>query len=160
MTNEKQMSSVILAETIEGFNGLTIQSKINDSSYYNSEEYGVESDPKSDQLVATHIRNGNKRKGTDTNTTNKNSPQMLLISGLIPEITPVVISSAPRIADSVTAITGTLHTRSTILLKDIVTDAVHSAARVFKYITVVNWIDTDGEILRDGKTVRIPPQID
>ena len=36
--NERRISSDILAETIKVFNGLTIQSTINDSEYYDSEE--------------------------------------------------------------------------------------------------------------------------
>ena len=54
MTSERRISSNILAETIKGFNGLTIQSTINDSAYYYSEEDASESYPKSDSLVATH----------------------------------------------------------------------------------------------------------
>ena len=49
VTNEWQISSDILAETIKGFNGLTIKSTFNDSTYCNSEEDDAESDPKSDQ---------------------------------------------------------------------------------------------------------------
>ena len=59
MTNERRISSNILAETIKEFNGLTIQSKINDSAYYDSEEDDTKSDPKSDSLVATHTGDGN-----------------------------------------------------------------------------------------------------
>ena len=36
--NKRRISSDILSETIKGFNGLTVQSTINDSAYYNSEE--------------------------------------------------------------------------------------------------------------------------
>ena len=36
MTNERRISSDIPAETIKQFNGLTIQSTINDSAYYYS----------------------------------------------------------------------------------------------------------------------------
>ena len=38
MTNERRISLEILAETIKGYNGLTIQSTINDSEYYDSDE--------------------------------------------------------------------------------------------------------------------------
>ena len=38
VTIERRITLDILAETIRGFNGLTIQSTINDSAYYNSEE--------------------------------------------------------------------------------------------------------------------------
>ena len=84
--NERQISSDILAETIKGFNGFTLQSTINNSAYYYSEENDAEIDPKSDQLVATHTSDGMKIKVTDTDTTNRNPPQKLLINWLIPEI--------------------------------------------------------------------------
>ena len=35
VTNERRISSKILVEMIKGLNGLTIQSPINDSEYYN-----------------------------------------------------------------------------------------------------------------------------
>ena len=38
MTNERRIYSDIMAETIKGFNGLTIQSTMNDSTYCDSEE--------------------------------------------------------------------------------------------------------------------------
>ena len=58
MTNEMQIYLDILAETIIGFNGLTLQSKINNSAYCDSEEDDSESDTKSDQLVDTHTIDG------------------------------------------------------------------------------------------------------
>ena len=69
MTSEGQISSYMLAETINGFNELTIQSAINDL-----EEDGVESNPK----VATY-------------TTNKNSPHKSILNRLIPKIIPGAI---------------------------------------------------------------------
>ena len=59
--NERQISSEIMAEAIKVFNELTLRSKINDSGYSNSDEDDTESDPKSDQLVATHTSEGKKR---------------------------------------------------------------------------------------------------
>ena len=78
MTNEGRISSEILSETIKGFNGLMIQSTINDSKYYDSEEVDAESDPNSNPKVATH-------------TTNRNYEHKLLINRLIPEIIPAAI---------------------------------------------------------------------
>ena len=74
VSNERLISSDILAETIKGFQGLMIQSTIKDYSYYNSEENVAESDPKSYPLVTTHTSDRNKRKITDTDTTKGNSP--------------------------------------------------------------------------------------
>ena len=91
VTNERRISSNILAETIKGFKLLTLDSTINDSEYYNSEEDGAERYPKSDQLVATCTSDGKKRKVADTGTTNGNSPHKLLINRFIPEIIPVII---------------------------------------------------------------------
>ena len=66
---------VILEETLKGFKILTLHSTIKYSAYYNSDEDDTESDPKIDPLVATHTSDGNKRKLTDTDTTNINYPQ-------------------------------------------------------------------------------------
>ena len=51
-----------------------------------------------------------------------------------------------------------MHAAHTILLKDIVTDAARSAARVFKYPPVVNWKDKHGMIPRDVNTATMPPR--
>ena len=91
VTNERQLSSDILAETIKGFKGLTIQSTIKNSTYYNSEEDDAESDTKIDQVVATHTSDGKKRKVADNYTTNGKFPHKILMNRLIPEITPVTI---------------------------------------------------------------------
>ena len=68
-----------------------IQSTINDSTYYDSEENGAERDPNSNPKVANNTSGGKKRKVTDADTTNRNSPRKLLINRLIPEIIPVSI---------------------------------------------------------------------
>ena len=81
----------ILAETIKAFKGLTLEPTINDSAYYHSDKNDAESDPKSDPLVATHTREGKKRKITDTDTTNVNSPHKLIFNQLIPWIIPGAI---------------------------------------------------------------------
>ena len=119
--NKRRISSEILAETIKGFNGLTIQSTINDSAYYDSEEDGAESDPNSDPNVATHTSDGTKRKVTDTDTINGNSPSKLLINRLIPEIIIVAISPIDQnIAKDDAGIGETFHARYSIISKEIV----------------------------------------
>ena len=50
VTNERQISSEILVKTIKGFNGLRIQSTINDYAYYDSEEDDAESDKKNQSI--------------------------------------------------------------------------------------------------------------
>ena len=115
VTNERRISSDILENMIKGFEGLTLQSTINDSAYYDSDESESESDPKIDQLVATCTSVRTKRKVTDTDTTNRNSPHLLLINRLIPEIIPVIIPKIDLlIADGVTASKGNLHACQTI----------------------------------------------
>ena len=143
--NERQISLDILAEMIKGFKGLTLQSTMNYSAYYHSDENDAKSDPKSDELVDTHSSDGKKRRVTDTDTTNGTSPHKLLINRLIPDIIPVVILPMNQTTvDGVAEIGGTLHAVRMILFKDIVVDAVCSAACVFKYPTVVQWKETDG----------------
>ena len=127
--NEKQISSDILEETIKGFKILTLQSTINDSAYNNSEEDDTESYPNSDPKVATHTSEGNKIKFTDTETTNGNYPHKSLINRLIPEIILFIIPQIDqKIADGVMASGETLYARRTIPSKEIVMDAVRSAA--------------------------------
>ena len=58
--NERRIFSNILSETIKLFKGLTIQSIINNSLYYHSEEDDAESDPNSDTKVATHTSDRKK----------------------------------------------------------------------------------------------------
>ena len=78
-------------------------------------------------------------KVTDTETSNGNSPQKLLINRIIPEIIPFFIPPIePTTTDGVVASGGTLHVRRTIISKTIVTDMACSAAHVFKDPMVVN----------------------
>ena len=120
--------TVIVAETIKVFNGLTLPSTINNYRYYNSDKDDAESDPKSVQLVATRTNDGKRKKVTDTGTNNENYPQKLLISRTIPVIIPPI---DPPIVDGVAEIIGTFHARQTITLKGIVTNAARSGAHVF-----------------------------
>ena len=117
--NKRIISSDILAETIKGFKGLTLQSTINDFAYYNAEEDDAESDPNSDPKVATQTSDRKKRKVTDTENTNVNSPHKLLINWLIPDIIPVVILpiKLPTV-DGVAEIEGTLHAASVTISFD------------------------------------------
>ena len=64
-TNERRNTLDMLAETLKG---LTLDSTINDSAYYNSDK----SDAKGNPLLATHTSDRKKRKVTDTDTTNGN----------------------------------------------------------------------------------------
>ena len=59
MTNERRISSDILAKTINAFNLLKIKSTTNDSAYCESEEDDAEKYTNSDPKVATHTINGN-----------------------------------------------------------------------------------------------------
>ena len=150
VTNERRISSDIMAEAIRGFNGLTIQSKIKDSVYYISEENDPESDPNSNSLVATHTSDGKKRKVTDTDTTNGNCPHKLLINRIVPEINPVAIPPIDQtITEDATGSGETFHAGCTILSKEIVTDTACSAAHFFRTPADVSRHGTDGTTPRD-----------
>ena len=68
--SERRNTLDMLVETLKV---LTFNSTINDSKYYNSDKDDAESNPKMYALVATNTSGGNKRKVTDTDTTNRNS---------------------------------------------------------------------------------------
>ena len=147
--NERQISSNILAETIKVFKGLTLDSTINDSAYYHSEEDDAEIDPNRNPKVATHTNGGKKRKVTDTDTTNGNYPRKLLINRLIPVTIPTIDQ---KISEDTAGIGDTLHARRTILSKEIVTNAARRSARVLWTLADVIWHGTDGTTPRDGNT--------
>ena len=105
LTSERRTNSDELAKTLKG---LMIDSTINDSAYYSSDKNDIEGDPKSNRLVATHTIDGKKRKITDNDTTNGNSPQKSLINRTIPIIIPPI---DPRIPDRVAAGRGTTYAR-------------------------------------------------
>ena len=93
---------------------MTLDSTINDSAYYHPEEDDAEIDPNSDPKVATHTSDGKKRKVTDTDTTNRNYTQKLLIIQTIPVIvSPIYLP----IVDKVAASRGNLHAVRVVPLK-------------------------------------------
>ena len=149
--NERRITLDILAEML---NGLTLHSTIINSAYYNTDGYDAESDSKSDPLVATHTSDGKKIKSTDTDNTNRNSPQTLLINRTISVIIPPI--NLP-IANAVAADRGTTHAHQTISSKVVVTDAARSGARVFRDPTTINRKDMDGTIPQYRNTSKIPP---
>ena len=114
MTSERRISLDILAETINGFNQLTIQSTVNDSEYYDSEENNAESDPNSDKKLATY-------------TTNGNFPHKLLTNREIPAIVQGVIPLVKQTtADLFATSRRTLHVVRSVLHKEIVTGVPRS----------------------------------
>ena len=126
---------------------MTLHSIINDPANYNSDKDDTESDPKIDPLVAPHTSDRKKRKVADTDTTNGNSPQTLLINRTIPVI---ILPINPPIVGRFPAGIMTVHVHQTIALKLIVTDVARIGACVFQYPEAVNWKDTDGTIPWDG----------
>ena len=154
VTNERQIASDILKETIKYFHGVMIQSTIRNSAYYDSEEHDAVSDPKSDSLVATSTSNGNKRKITDTDTTNGNSPHRLISNQIIPKIIPGAIYPIDQtIMEYVAGIVETLDAHQTVISKEIVTDVAHSGARIFRTPREVRRTGRDGTTPRDGNIV-------
>ena len=75
ITNERQISSDSLTETLKLFNRLTLQSTINNSAYDHSNKHVTKSNQKIDPLVDTNNSDRKKVKITDTDTTKGNSPQ-------------------------------------------------------------------------------------
>ena len=125
--SERRISLDILAETMNGFNELKIQSTINDSAYYDQEENDAESDPNSNPKVATYTTNENSSHKL---LTNREMPA--IIQGVIP---PVIQTTA----DGVAINRGALHAVCTVLQKEIVTGATRSTAGVIKDTLLKNW---------------------
>ena len=97
MTSDRRISLDILSETMNGFTELTIQSTIDDSEYYDSEEDDAEIEPNSDLKVAIY-------------TTNVNSPHKLLTNREIPAIIQGIIPPVNQTtADGVATSRGDLH---------------------------------------------------
>ena len=159
VTNERQISSNILAETIKVFKRLTLQSTINDSAYYNSEEDVDERYPKIDPLIDTQTSDKNERKITDTDTTKGIDPHKLSTNREIPEIIQGLIPPVNQTtSDGVTTSRRDLHAVRTVLHKEIVTGATRSTAGVLKNPPVINYKDTSGKITVDRNTIGIPPR--
>ena len=145
-TSKRRNTSDILAETLKG---LTLDSTINDSAYYNSDEYHAEGNPKSNPLAATRTSDRKKIIVTDTDTTNINSLKTFLINRTLPMIIPPI---DPLIADGIAASKGTTYARQTTYLKVIVTYTARSGVRVFRNPADVNRTDTYRTIPQDGNT--------
>ena len=128
---------------------MTLDSTINDSACYNSDEDDAESDQKRDSLVATHTSDRKKRKVTDADTTNINSPQKILIKRTLPMIIPPI---DPWVEDGVEAGRGTTYARQTLYLEVIIPDAAHSGAHVFRTPADTSQTNRDEKNPRDGNT--------
>ena len=113
---------------------MTIQSTINDSAYYDSEEDDAESNPNSDPKVDTHTSDGY-------------SPHKLLINRIISEIIPVAIPPIDQTIAEYAALSGdTLRARCTILSKEIVTDTARSAAHVSGLLSTQTGMERTGPL--------------
>ena len=148
MISERQISSDIITEPINGFNELTIKSTIN-----NSEEDEAETDPNSNPKVANY-------------TTNGNYPYKLILNRLIPEIIPGAIRPIDQtITEEVEGIRETLDAHQMVLLKEIVTDTASSGAHILRSPREVSRTDRDGTTPQYGKNavaaafkfVTVPP---
>ena len=118
---------------------MTLQSTINDSIDDHSNQNFAKSDPKSDQLIATHTSDGKKRKITDTDITKGNYPHKLLAKREIPAIIPTFVPPVnQKTADGVATSVRVLHEVRAVLRKEIVTEAICSTAGVLKDTLVVN----------------------
>ena len=128
-----------LAETINGFNGLEIQSTINDYLYDDSEEDDAESDPNRDPRTATYTTNGNPHH---TLLTNREIPAIIQVA-----IPPVNQTTADGVATS----RGDLYAVRTVPHKEIVTGATRSTLGVLNDPPVINWKEASGPIPVDKK---------
>ena len=146
LTSERLNNLDALSETLKV---LTLDSTVDNSAYYNSDKNDAEDEPKRNPLVDTHTSDGKKRKVTDTDTTNRNSPQKLLINRTIPTIIPPI---DPWITDGVAAVRGTTHAHQTPTLKVIVPDAARSGALFLQTPGDVSRMGRDGTTPRDGNT--------
>ena len=139
-TNERRISSSIMAETIKGFNGLTIQSIINNSAYYDLEEDDAESDPNSDPKVDTHTAN---RNSPQKSLTNREIPA--IIQGVIPLVNQTTSGGVATSRRGIRAVCA-------VLRKEIFAGAMRSTAGFLKDPNVINWKDTIGTIPVDRNT--------
>ena len=116
------------------------------------------SDPKSDQLVATHTSDRKKINITYTDTTKVNSPQKLLTNREIPAIIPVVVPPVNQMTtDGVVTSGRALYVVRAVLRKEIFKGATCSAAGVLKDPPMVNWKDSSRTVPLDRNTVGMPP---
>ena len=109
---------------VEALNKLTI----NDAVYYESDSANAKDtkvNPTSDPNTATHTSDGKKRKVTETS--NGYLQQKLLSNRTLPIIT---ITIDPQTYDRISTCSGTPHTIVTHLMKEFITDAARSSARV------------------------------
>ena len=110
-------------------------------------------------MVATHTSDGNKRKITDTDTTNGNHPHKLLTNREIPAIIQGVIPTVNQTtADAFVTSRRALHAVHAFLNKEIVTDATRITVDALKDPPVKNWTDASGPIPVDKNSAGIPPR--
>ena len=151
--NERQIYANVLSETIIGFRILTLDSTMNSSEYYHSEENDAENDPNRYPKVATHSSDRKKIKVTDTDTTNENSPHKLLINWIIQEIILVeILLIEQTISEDGAEIGEILHVYCTIISKKIVIDATRRYAHVIITPAGVICYVTDRNTLWDRNT--------
>ena len=161
MIYERQNPSGIIAETIKYLKGCTIQSTISDSAYSDSDEQ-VDAISDSEEQVDTinypnelvdAVSNPKRDPSSDekvaTYTTNGNPPQKSLRSRFVPKIIQGAIRSIDHlVTEDAPGIQETLGARQAVLLKEVVTDAARSGARIFRTLRELS------RTVRDGSTPR------
>ena len=129
VTSERRISS------INGFNELMIQLTIN-NSYGND----AESNPSSNQKVATYITNGS-------------FPQKLFNNRFVSKIIPGTIRPIDQlVTKDFPGIQETLGARQTVLPKEIFTDVARGAARIFRTLREVSQTSRDSPMPRGVNT--------
>ena len=104
------------------------------------------------------------KKITDTDTTNGNSPNKLILHRLVPKIIPCAIRTIYQtITEDVVRIGETSDARQTVLSKEIVTDAACSGAHIFRTPRKKSRTGRDGITPQDRNivvaTARLTPPI-
>ena len=173
MTYERRIASGILAEMIKEFKGCTIQSTINDSEYYDSDERVDAINDSEEQVDASNwlinyskeqvdaindskelvdaVINPKSGPSSDpkvgTYTINRNVTQKLLKSQFVPKIIPAAIRPVCQLVpEDPPGIRETLGVRQTVLPKEIVIDRAYSGARIFRTLREVSRTVRDGSI--------------
>ena len=146
LTSERLSNLDTLAEMLKGL-------IINYTGYYNSYKNDADGNISSNPKIATHTSDGKKRKVTKSS--NVNLHQTLLINRTLP-ITTTAID--PRIPHRVTTCGETPHAHMMPTIKEVITDAACSSARILYTPGNISRTGRDGTTIRDRKVPVRSPQ--
>ena len=177
MSLERRLASGVLAEMIKIFKECTIQSTINDSGYYESDEQVDEINDSEKQVDARNWLRMDSAKQVDTisdaeklvdagsdpksnpirnqkeatHTTNGNFTQKKLINPTIPVVVGLI---NPLVAANLVGLQEMMSPRQTMLPKANVTDAALSCTRIFRTLGKINHTERDGATPRNFNSAK------